>query len=98
MLVYNTVLTMFILLYFLYLVYSSVYCSVLLLLQLLGRAMAQAVSRWPLRVEARVRARVSPCGICDGQIFTGTGFSLCSSVFPCQHNSTIAPYSSITAP
>jgi hypothetical protein len=36
--------------------------------------MAQAVSRRPLTTEARVRAQVNPCGICDGQSGTGTGF------------------------
>jgi hypothetical protein len=41
----------------------------------LGRAMAQAVSRRPPTAETRVRFRVSPCGICDGQSGTGTGFS-----------------------
>jgi hypothetical protein len=38
--------------------------------------MAQAVSCWHLSAEARVHAWVSPCGICGGQIGTGTGFSL----------------------
>jgi hypothetical protein len=46
--------------------------------------MAQAVSCWPLTAEARVRARVDPCGICGGQSGTVAGFSLSSSVFPCQ--------------
>jgi hypothetical protein len=36
--------------------------------------MAQAVSRRPLTAEDRVHARVSSCGICGGQIVTGTGF------------------------
>jgi hypothetical protein len=60
--------------------------------------MAQAVSRWPLTAETRVRARVDPCGIYGGQSGTGAGFSPSSSVSPCQYHSTIAPYSSITAP
>jgi hypothetical protein len=63
-----------------------------------GRAMAQAVSRWPLTAEARVRARVNPCGICGGQSGTGQVFSKYFG-FPLQiYHSTIAPYSSITAP
>jgi hypothetical protein len=62
-----------------------------------GRAMAQAVSRWPLTAEARVRARVVPCGICGGQSGTGQVFSEYFG-FPCKYHSTIAPYSSITAP
>jgi hypothetical protein len=59
--------------------------------------MAHAVSRWPLIAEARVRARVNPCGICGGQSGTGTGFFSEFFGFPCKYNSTIAPYSSITA-
>jgi hypothetical protein len=39
-----------------------------------GRAMAQAVSRRPLTAEARFRSRASSCGICGGQIGTGTVF------------------------
>jgi hypothetical protein len=50
-----------------------------------GRAMAQVVNRRPLTAEARVRTRVNLCGICGGQIVTGTGFSPSSSVFPCQY-------------
>jgi hypothetical protein len=59
----------------------------------MGRTMAQAVSRWPLTAEARV----DPCGICGGQSGTGQVFSEYFG-FPCKYNSTIAPYSSITAP
>jgi hypothetical protein len=43
----------------------------------------------------RFRAQVSPCVICSGQRDTGTGFSPSPSVFPCQYNSTAAPYSLI---
>jgi hypothetical protein len=53
--------------------------------------MAQAVSRRPSTAEARVRSRVSLCGVCGGQISTGTDFSPSTSVFPCQFNSTGAP-------
>jgi hypothetical protein len=56
-----------------------------------GRAMVQAVSRRPPTVEARVRSRVRLCGICGGRSGTGTGFSLSTSVFPCQFHSTGAP-------
>jgi hypothetical protein len=38
--------------------------------------MAQAVSRRPPTAEAQFRSRVRPCGICGGQIGTGTGFPL----------------------
>jgi hypothetical protein len=51
--------------------------------------MAQVVSRRPLTTEARVHARVNPCGICDGQSGTGTGFSPSSSVFLYQYNSAV---------
>jgi hypothetical protein len=54
--------------------------------------MAQAVSRRPTTAEARVLSRVSQCGICGGQSGIGTGFSPCTSVFPCQFHSTGAPF------
>jgi hypothetical protein len=52
--------------------------------------MAQVVSHRPLTAETQVRALVNTCGICGGQSGTGTGFSLSSSVFPCQYHSTVA--------
>jgi hypothetical protein len=54
-----------------------------------GRAMAQVVSHRPLTAESRVRFGANPCGIYGGQRGTGTGFSLNSSVFPCQYHSTV---------
>jgi hypothetical protein len=56
-----------------------------------GRVMAQAVSRRPLTEEAQVRSPVSPCGICDGRIGSGTGFSATISVFSCQFHTIGAP-------
>jgi hypothetical protein len=53
--------------------------------------MKLAVSRRALTAEARVRSRGQSCGICGGQTGTGTGFSPCTSVFPCQFHSTGAP-------
>jgi hypothetical protein len=53
--------------------------------------MAQAVSRRPLTAEARVRSRVIPCGICGGQICTGTGFSPSTSIFLISFYSTGVP-------
>jgi hypothetical protein len=38
--------------------------------------MAQTVSRRPLTTEAPFHARVTPCKICGGQSYTGTGFFL----------------------
>jgi hypothetical protein len=59
--------------------------------------MVQAVSRWPLTAESRVRARVNACGICGGQSGIGTGFSLSSSVFPCQYHSTVVLHIQISS-
>jgi hypothetical protein len=52
--------------------------------------MAQVVSRRSLTAEAQVSARVNLCGVCGRQSGTGTGFSPSSSVFSCQHHSTVA--------
>jgi hypothetical protein len=57
--------------------------------------MYHEVSRWPL-TQTQVHARVSQCGICGKQSGAGTGFSLCSSVFPCQYDSTMALHSHIS--
>jgi hypothetical protein len=46
-------------------------------------SLARAVSRRPVTTKVTVSARVSPCWICSRQRGTGTGFSPCSSVFPC---------------
>jgi hypothetical protein len=53
--------------------------------------MALAFSRRPPTAEARVRFRVSPCGICGGEINTGTGFSSSTLVFACHFHSLGAP-------
>jgi hypothetical protein len=61
-----------------------------------GRTIAQAVSRRPLASEARVCSRVSPCGTCDEQSGTSTGFSPSSSVFLRQYHSTVTPHTYIS--
>jgi hypothetical protein len=58
--------------------------------QWLGCAMALVITGWPLTTEVWVHASVSPCGVCGGQSGTVTGYSLSSSVFPCQYYSTMA--------
>jgi hypothetical protein len=57
-----------------------------------GRNMAQSVSRRPITADIKDRAQVNPCGICSGQIGTGTGSEHSTSylVFPCQYHSTVA--------
>jgi hypothetical protein len=56
--------------------------------------MVQAFSRRPLTAEARISAQVSPCG----QSGTGIGFLRVVWFRPATQRSTVAPYSSITAP
>jgi hypothetical protein len=56
---------------------------------------ARVVSRRPLTAKSRVRDRVNLCGICGGQSGTGTGFSLSSSVLPCQYHSAVALHTHI---
>jgi hypothetical protein len=57
-----------------------------------GYAMIQVVSCQPLTAEAWV----SPCWICGRQTGSGTGFSPRSSVFSCQHHSTMAVHAHIS--
>jgi hypothetical protein len=56
----------------------------------------QLVSR--LTTDAWVQYQASSCEICGEQSDSGTGFSPCTSVFPCQYHSIIAPYSFIHLP
>jgi hypothetical protein len=50
------------------------------------------VGRRPVTAEARVRSQASPCEIYGGKGGNGTGFSLSTSVFQRQYNSTSATY------
>jgi hypothetical protein len=59
---------------------------------LTDRAMAQTVIHRTLTAETRVQSQVSACEVRSGQSSTGTGFSPSILRFPCQHNSTNAPY------
>jgi len=54
--------------------------------------MVQAVSCWPVTAEAGLHCQASPCGICGGQISTGTRFSLSTSCLFTQYHSTFAVY------
>jgi hypothetical protein len=47
--------------------------------------------------QARVQSHVTSSDILGGRCSTGAGFQQYSSVFPCYHCSTAAPYSSVTA-
>ena len=58
--------------------------------------MAQMVSRQLLTLVAKVQTQISPCDICGGLSCTGTVFSPSTLVFPCHHDSTCAPYSSLS--
>jgi hypothetical protein len=53
--------------------------------------MVQAVSSLPFTLEAWL----SPCWIFSEQSSTGTGFSLSSSVSPCEYHSTVALHAHI---
>jgi hypothetical protein len=55
-------------------------CTVWVSTALDHHAMAEAVSHQPLSAEACVQSKASLCGICGGQVDTGTGFSLSTLV------------------
>jgi len=57
--------------------------------------MTEAVSPWTVIAEAQVWAHVSSCGIFGGQNGTTVGFTLSTSVSPCNCHSASAPYSLI---
>jgi hypothetical protein len=57
-----------------------------------SHSVVQAVSCWPVTAEAGLQSQVSPCGICGGQISTGTRFSLSTSGLSSQYYSTVAVY------
>ena len=80
---------------------ESIYCAVRteyltiihVTLRLQGRrAMSHTVSSLPVTAETGVWSYVGPCEICGGWFAYGTGLFPSSSVFPCQHYSTSAPY------
>jgi len=56
------------------------------------RAMAQTFSRRPVTAETGVWSYVGPREICSGWFGNGTDLSPSSSLSPCQHYSTSAPY------
>jgi len=60
-----------------------------------GHAMFQAGSHWPCNAKDWFQTHASQHVICDGQSDTGTGFTLSTSVFPCQCQSTNAKHSFI---
>jgi hypothetical protein len=55
--------------------------------------MTHAISCRLPTAEAWVRSWAGLCEVCDWQIGIGAGFSPSTSVLPCQHHSTNAPYS-----
>jgi hypothetical protein len=60
-----------------------------------GRASTQKVSCRPLIAESQVCALVSPCGICDWQSNTVTGFSPSFLVCACKYHSTLTLHSHV---
>jgi len=58
------------------------------------RRKPQAKSCRPLTVKTGAQSQASSCGICVKRSGTGTGFSLCTSVFPRHYHATRASYSS----
>jgi hypothetical protein len=53
-----------------------------------GSAMAQVFNCWPVNTEPSAGSHTCPSEICGGQSGTVTGFSLSTSVVPCQYHST----------
>ena len=72
--------------------------TILYYLQTQGASIAQPcqweiMDRAPLITVVLVQSQALPCGVCGGQIGTGTRFSLSTSVIPCQYQPFSVPYS-----
>ena len=58
-------------------------------------SMAQAIRHQPLAAEMRIQSQISPYRICGGCSWTIIDSSPSTSVFPCLHHYSSAPYSFI---
>jgi len=54
--------------------------------------MVQTVSHQTVTEKAWVQSQVRPCGICGGQIWVRTEFSLSTMVMSCHYHYTNAPH------